>query len=166
MQTRLVGYHALDKVQRRQLEQLEVSPEQQAFSGDIHSALNTLLVRPSPDIAGFVLLRDGVPAGFFMLKRQTCLPHWAQSGAATLHALQIDCRLQGQGLGKACMRALPEAIRRTWPEVDQVMLSVDADNLPALNLYRGEGWVDTGEAYQGRIGFERRMALRVRDVTV
>jgi ribosomal protein S18 acetylase RimI-like enzyme len=161
MQTRLVGYQELNENQRRQLEQLEVQREQQAFCGDIHAALNTLLVRPSPNIQGFVLLADEVPAGFLMLKRDDCLPHWAQAGAATLHALQIDHRLQGKGLGKACLKALPAAVRKTWPDIDQLMLSVDADNLPAMNLYASHGWDDTGEAYLGRIGFERRMALRM-----
>ncbi|RRV05634.1 GNAT family N-acetyltransferase [Pseudomonas sp. v388] len=161
MQTRLVGYHELDDTQRRELEQLEVQLEQQAYCGDIHSALNTLLVRPNPNIQGFVLLADEHPVGFLMLKRDDCLPHWAQAGTATLHALQIDYRLQGQGLGKACLQELPAAVRRTWPEIEQVMLSVDADNLPAMSLYTRLGWDDTGEAYRGRIGFERRMTLRV-----
>ena len=162
MQTRLVGYHELSESQQRQLEQLEVQLEQQPYCGDIHVALNALLVRPNPNIQGFVLLADEKPAGFLMLKRDDCLPHWAHAGAATLHALQIDYRLQGQGLGKACLQALPATLHETWPDIDQVMLSVDADNLPAMGLYTSQGWSDTGEAYRGRIGFERRMALRVR----
>lgn len=161
MQTRLVGYHELNDSQRHQLEQLEVQLEQQPFCGDIHSALNMLLVRPNPNIQGFVLLADEQPAGFLMLKRDDCLPHWAQPGAATLHALQIDHRLQGKGLGKACLQALPATIRKIWPDIDQVMLSVDVANLPAMGLYTSLGWDDTGEAYRGRVGFERRMALPV-----
>jgi len=36
---------------------------------------------------------------------------------------------------------------------------VDADNGAAMRLYLGAGWVDSGEAYKGRIGYERRLAL-------
>ncbi|POP69934.1 GNAT family N-acetyltransferase [Pseudomonas syringae] len=160
MQTRLVDYHDLTAPQRQQLGYLEVTQEQIQFSGDIYTALNTLLVRPSPNICGFALLGDEKPVGFFLLKRDDCLPHWAQEDlTATLHALQIDQREQGKGLGKACLQALPAALRLKWPDITQLMLSVDADNLAAIGLYTGQGWVDTGEAYRGRIGFERRLTL-------
>jgi ribosomal protein S18 acetylase RimI-like enzyme len=36
---------------------------------------------------------------------------------------------------------------------------VDADNEAAIALYVKFGWVDSGEAYKGRIGYERRMSL-------
>ncbi|WP_046270662.1 GNAT family N-acetyltransferase [Pseudomonas syringae] len=160
MQTRLVDYHDLTAPQRQQLGYLEVTQEQIQFSGDIYTALNTLLVRPSPNICGFALLGDEKPVGFFLLKRDDCLPHWAQEDlTATLHALQIDQREQGKGLGKACLQALPAALRLKWPDITQLMLSVDADNSAAIGLYTGQGWVDTGEAYRGRIGFERRLTL-------
>jgi len=29
----------------------------------------------------------------------------------------------------------------------------------AMGLYLKAGWVDSGEAYKGRIGYERRLAL-------
>ncbi|WP_122280331.1 GNAT family N-acetyltransferase [Pseudomonas syringae] len=160
MQTRLVGYHDLNASQRKQLEHLEVTQEQVQFSGDIYTALNTLLVNPNPNVCGFVLLGDDKPVGFFLLKRGDCLPNWAQETlAATLHALQIDHREQGKGLGKACLQALPAALRLKWPDITHLMLSVDADNSAAIGLYAGQGWVDTGEAYRGRIGFERRLVL-------
>lgn len=160
MQTRLVDYHDLTASQRQQLGYLEVTQEQIQFSGDIYTALNTLLVRPSPNICGFALLVDEKPVGFFLLKRDNCLPHWAQEDlTATLHALQIDHREQGKGLGKACLQALPAALRLKWPDITQLMLSVDADNSAAIGLYTSQGWVDTGEAYRGRIGFERRLTL-------
>ncbi|KPW88311.1 GNAT family N-acetyltransferase [Pseudomonas syringae pv. coryli] len=160
MQTRLVDYHDLTASQRQQLGYLEVTQEQIQFSGDIYTALNTLLVKPSPNIYGLALLSDEKPVGFLLLKRDDCLPHWAQEDlTATLHALQIDHREQGKGLGKACLQALPAALRLKWPDISQLMLSVDADNLAAIGLYTGQGWVDTGEAYRGRIGFERRLTL-------
>lgn len=157
--TQVVNYQTLTEAQRKLLDGLEILPEQLPFSGDIYCALNTLLVRPTADIEGFVLLLDDQPVGFFMLKRGAFLPHWATPGSASLHALQIDHRQQGLGLGKIFLQGLSEAVRDTWPDIGQIMLSVDADNLPALNLYLGQGWVDTGQAYKGRIGYERRLVL-------
>ena len=157
--TQVVNYKTLTDVQRTLLDGLEILPEQVPYSGDIYCALNTLLVKATDDIEGFVLLLDDQPVGFFMLKRGAFLAPWAAHGSATLHALQIDRRVQGQGLGKVFLKGLPEAVRETWPDMKQLMLSVDADNLPAFNLYVGQGWVDTGEAYKGRIGYERRLCL-------
>ena len=160
MQTRLVPYETLSLVQKQQLDTLQVHPEQLAYSGDIYCALNSLLVNPNPGaIKGFALLADDLPVAFLLLKRPPCLPHWADEHSATLHALQVDRHQQGRGFGKACLQALPAVALQAWPQIKGLELSVDADNVAAMGLYLGAGWVDSGEAYTGRIGYERRLAL-------
>lgn len=158
METRLVAYQTLTALQQQQLNALEVHPEQLGFSGDIYCALNTLLVNPNPGVAGFALLADAIPVAFLLLKRPPCLPHWADEHSATLHALQVDRHQQGLGFGKACLQALPAAARLVWPQIKALELSVDTDNVAAMGLYLQQGWVDSGEAYKGRIGYERRLA--------
>lgn len=157
MQTRLVSYEALSAVQQQQLSAIEVHPEQLPFSGDMYCALNTLLAKPSPGVKGFALLADEIPVAFLLLKRPPCLPHWADEHSATLHALQVDRRQQGRGFGKACLLALPAVAIETWPQIKALELSVDSDNAAAMGLYLRAGWVDSGEAYKGRIGYERRL---------
>ena len=160
METRLVPYEMLSLVQKQQLDTLQVHPEQLAYSGDIYCALNSLLVNPNPGaIKGFALLADDLPVAFLLLKRPPCLPHWADEHSATLHALQVDRHQQGRGFGKACLQALPAAALEAWPQIKGLELSVDADNVAAMGLYLRAGWVDSGEAYKGRIGYERRLAL-------
>ncbi|USV99974.1 GNAT family N-acetyltransferase [Pseudomonas pergaminensis] len=160
METRLVPYETLSLVQKQQLDTLQVHPEQLAYSGDIYCALNSLLVNPNPGaIKGFALLADDLPVAFLLLKRPPCLPHWADEHSATLHALQVDRHQQGRGFGKACLQALPAAALEAWPQIKGLELSVDADNVAATGLYLRAGWVDSGEAYKGRIGYERRLAL-------
>ena len=160
MQTRLVPYETLSLVQKQQLDTLQVHPEQLAYSGDIYCALNSLLVNPNPGaIKGFALLADDLPVAFLLLKRPPCLPHWADEHSATLHALQVDRHQQGRGFGKACLQALPAVALQAWPQIKGLELSVDADNVAAMGLYLGAGWVDSGEADKGRIGYERRLAL-------
>lgn len=160
METRLVPYETLSLVQKQQLDTLQVHPEQLAFCGDIYCALNSLLVNPNPAaIKGFALLADDLPVGFLLLKRPPCLPHWASEHSATLHALQVDRQQQGRGFGKACLQALPAVARQAWPQIKGLELSVDADNVAAMGLYLAAGWVDSGEAYRGRIGYERRLTL-------
>lgn len=158
METRLVAYETLSLVQKQQLDTLQVHPEQLAYSGDIYCALNSLLVNPNPGaIKGFALLADDLPVAFLLLKRPPCLPHWADEHCATLHALQVDLHQQGRGFGKACLQALPAAALDAWPQIKGLELSVDADNVAAMGLYLSAGWVDSGEAYKGRIGYERRL---------
>ena len=159
METRLVPYETLSLAQKRHLDALQVHPEQLAYSGDIYCALNSLLVNPSPNaIKGFALLADDLPVAFLLLKRPPCLPHWADEHSATLHAFQVDRGQQGRGFGKACLQALPDAARLAWPQIQGIELSVDADNVAAMGLYLSTGWVDSGEAYRGRAGFERRLS--------
>jgi ribosomal protein S18 acetylase RimI-like enzyme len=155
-----VPYETLNAQQRQQVEAIEVHPEQVKFSGDIHGALHTLLSKPGPGVKGFALLAEDIPVAFLLLKRPPVLPAWADEHSATLHALQVDQRAQGKGYGKACLQALPEAARLAWPEIKGLELSVDADNESAIGLYARYGFVDSGEAYKGRIGYERRMGLK------
>jgi ribosomal protein S18 acetylase RimI-like enzyme len=156
---RLVPYESLNALQRRQVEAIEVHKDQIRFSGDIHGALHTLLSKPGPGVKGFALLAGDIPVAFLLLKRPPVLPAWADEHSATLHALQVDHRAQGKGYGKACLQALPEVARQAWPEIKGLELSVDADNVSAIALYAKYGWIDSGEAYRGRIGYERRMGL-------
>ena len=157
MTAQLVPYEDLTPLQRQQVESIEIHPEQIKFSGDIHGALHTLLSKPGPGVKGFALLAGEVPVAFLLLKRPPVLPAWANEHSATLHALQVDHRAQGKGYGKACLQALPAVAQAAWPEIKGLELSVDADNVSAIGLYTRLGWVDSGEAYKGRIGYERRM---------
>jgi len=156
---RLVPYESLNATQRQQVEAIEIHAEQIKFSGDIHGALHTLLSKPGPGVKGFALLAEDVPVAFLLLKRPPVLPEWADEHSATLHALQVDHRAQGKGYGRACLLELPEVARQAWPEIKGLELSVDADNDAAIALYAKYGFVDSGEAYKGRIGYERRMGL-------
>ncbi|UZJ62152.1 GNAT family N-acetyltransferase [Pseudomonas sp. KU26590] len=158
----LTRYESLSPTQQRQLLDIELLPEQIRHVGDIHGGLHTLTARPVVDRQGFVLLIDDIPRGFFVLKRRSLLPDWARDHASvttTLHALMIDNRFQGQGLGKQCLRALPELTQQLWPDTEQLMLAVETGNHPARQLYLALGWQELPERDADQPGFERLMLL-------
>ena len=158
----LTRYESLSPAQQHQLLEIELLPEQIRHVGDIHGGLHTLTARPVADRQGFVLLMDEIPRGFFVLKRRSLLPDWAREHArvtTTLHALMIDRRFQGQGLGKECLRALPELTQALWPDTEQLMLAVEVGNNPAYQLYVSLGWQDLRGSDPEHASFERLMLL-------
>ncbi|CAK9891391.1 MULTISPECIES: GNAT family N-acetyltransferase [Pseudomonas] len=155
----LIDYRDLTPAQREQLLDIQVRPEQQRFAGDMAGALYTLQSTDSPDLRGVALLVDSVPRAFLLLQRGAFLAPWARADAATINALQVDRRQQGHGLGRFCMRALPDRVRALWPDVRCLQLSVDPDNHAALALYRATGWVDSGDGYRARKGHECQLTL-------
>lgn len=161
MKIRLMTIESLTPVQRTQLEAIALLESQRSLAGDVFGALHTLTSLPVSDIQGYAVLVHEVPRGIFVLKRRTLLPTWAEGCTATLHALMIDHRVQGAGLGRYCLQQLPELATSLWPELEQLMLAVDPDNHVAYELYKSLGWRDAGDAHRTSRGFERRMALRL-----
>lgn len=156
-----IKHEQLSPRQHDELLGIELSRAQRVLIGDIHGALHALGAKPVCDIQGYALLVDGIPRGFFLLKRRSLLPRWALGHTATLHALMIDQRFQRLGLGRRCVEMLPDLVRDLWPEVTQLMLAVNPDNLAAHSLYRALGWLDAGDADRSATGFERRMVLKL-----
>ena len=162
MRFALTPYESLSPAQQRQLLDIELLPEQIRHVGDIHGGLHTLTARPVTDRQGFVVLIDDIPRGFFVLKRRSLLPDWARHSArvtTTLHALMIDRRFQGLGLGKQCLGALPGLAQALWPETEQLMLAVEVGNHPAHQLYLSLGWQELPERESDHISVERLMLL-------
>lgn len=161
MQSALIKYQSLSGLQLRQLLDVELLPQQVTHVGDIHGGLHALTAQPSSDIQGFVLLVDDIPRGFFLLKRRTLLPLWADGDTATLHALMIDRRYQGVGLGKKILTMLPKLVQDLWPEADQMMLAVGTDNHAVRELYRALGWQDSAENGLPPTGIEQLMTFKL-----
>lgn len=162
MKTTLMKYQTLSVLQHQQLQQIELQPAQKTFVGDIYGALHGLTARPLSDLQAYVLLVEEVPRGFFLLKRGSLLPPWAQGQTATLHALMIDRRYQRLGLGESCVRRLPGLVAELWPDIVQVMLAVHPANHAAAALYQALGWTYRDDEAGSTEHDERRMVLTLR----
>jgi ribosomal protein S18 acetylase RimI-like enzyme len=127
---------------------IEVLPEQVRFGGVPAASMPAAdreMARES-----VVILRDGVPVGYFQLDTRSVPGAPAGKDVIGLRALVIDQGAQGQGVGRAAMRALPAYVRARFPERRIVTLTVNVDNPAAIALYASTGFVDAGRGlYHG-----------------
>jgi ribosomal protein S18 acetylase RimI-like enzyme len=73
-----------------------------------------------------------------------------EAGSADLQPylsnLCVDEKYRGQKIGRALVRCVEDITRTCWG-YSRMYLHVDEDNLPALNLYKSEGYRDVGHRW-------------------
>lgn len=150
----------LSSAQIEKVRRLKVSAKQAEFGGSFEHSLDTCLRGSCETLRGYCFLQQGAFVGMVILKRPASSPHWVPADAVSLHALKIDWRLQGFGLGRKALELAARMAISSWPDARQLVLAVDADNTAAVTLYRRFGMQDSGPVYRGRIGHEHRMSKR------
>ncbi|GKV54261.1 N-acetyltransferase [Sporosarcina sp. NCCP-2222] len=109
-----------------------------------------------------LILENGVPVGYFALEDGEKLSKYSQNtNARLLTAFSIDFKNQGKGLAKIALQLLPEFVKNTLSEIDEIVLGVNQNNVPAYNLYLKTGFIDENEFYQGPKGPQHILHLRV-----
>jgi RimJ/RimL family protein N-acetyltransferase len=139
---------------------LRVAPDQERYSGT--PALTVPAADRERSREHVVIVRDGVPVGYFQLDT-TGVPG-APKGPEIigLRGLLIDIALQGQGIATAALAALPGYVRERFPERRTVALTVNLSNPAAMAVYRRAGFVETGDLYHGgNAGPQHAMVLAV-----
>jgi diamine N-acetyltransferase len=101
-------------------------------------------------MVGFALLfpfADGVD--------EDAMPEPGTESGLILVRLMIDDRFQGRGYGRAALDAIVELVRDRGLPI--VRLSVVPENEQALEFYRRNAFVETGEIAGGEIVMERQI---------
>lgn len=132
------------------VEVIGLPPEQETFAGSLDEVFARLnepgavgseqgfaVVEPGGEVVGFFVLREG-------LRR----PPWAPPGTVTLHNFRVRPGFQGKGVGRRCISLLEEWFARERPVQPQLMLAVNAKNVPAIEAYRKIGFIDTGRRFE------------------
>jgi diamine N-acetyltransferase len=102
------------------------------------------------EVVGFALLYplvDGEPV--------YPLPADAAVRGLVLVRLMVDARFQGRGYGREALEAIAEIARGR--RLGTLRLSVVPENGRALEFYRRNGFVETGEVEEGELVMERRL---------
>ena len=114
---------------------LAVRPEQRGFVSEVSFYL--CLCSYGDVWRPLAVVRDGRVAGFVM---------WGvdDDGSRWIGGLVVDAAHQGQGIGRATVRALRERLIAE-PGCPNVALSYQPENTVARALYRDLGFRETGE---------------------
>lgn len=94
----------------------------------------------------FIIIRArGEDAGFFELDESDDRKKYSNNPKALLlRGFSVNPKYQGRGIATGSIYALPEFLEMEFPEFDQVVLGVNARNIPAQRLYHKAGFEDTG----------------------
>lgn len=162
----IVSCSEMSQSQLENVRTLMVSENQVEFGGTFSESLDADLADSSGTVQGYCFLKNGEPMGIVLLKRPPSTADWVPANAVSLHGFKIDMRWQGQGLGGKAFRLAVQAAALRWPEAEQLVLAVDAENTTALAVYRNFSMTDSGPVYAGRIGQEHRLSKDFRDLDV
>ena len=111
----------------------------------------------------FVIIkaRDEV-AGFFELDESDDRKKYSNNPRALLlRGYSVNPKFQGRGIATGSIYALPEFIRKEFPQFDEIVLGVNARNLPAQRVYEKAGFEDTGRRLMRSTGEQIVMCLNV-----
>lgn len=121
---------------------LRVGRQQQDFVRPIEE---TLAKQQAHEDFYLICLHEAV-LGFFMLDRQFMpTAKSIQPRTLGLRSYFVDEHQQGMGIGRWACQALPDLIRRRYPRVQRVALTVNFRNKAAQQLYLKNGFRDSGE---------------------
>lgn len=131
---------------------LQVKEEQRAFVPTVAVSLAKVHVKPDGDLVEylpFAIYEGDTMVGFAMhaFVESTTDMYW-------INGFLIDSRHQGKGYGKAALSALVDYIKNRFSQCEEVRLTVHKDNHAAQRLYRGFGFVDTGETMGGELVYQ------------
>ncbi len=125
---------------------IEVAPEQIIYCGTVDMAF-------ASDEAGidlYAVRAAGTCVGFFKIDlKYPKTQDFARDGDLGLRAFMIDRWRQGSGLGSATLRALPEFLRKTYPDAQAIVLTVNIRNQVAVRRYLSTGFTATGDVHDG-----------------
>ncbi|GJM80280.1 putative N-acetyltransferase YbbJ [Paenibacillus sp. HMSSN-139] len=143
------------------LQRFELPSEQVAFTALPGEALEVAAQDPNryPVI---IQSAEGETVGFFVLHLNAESASLVDNPRAILlRALSVDFRHQGKGYAKAAMLQLPAFVGEHFPEVDEIVLAVNARNLTAQRLYHQAGFEDRGLTRMGPMGMQHIYHFKV-----
>ncbi|MEJ6402520.1 GNAT family N-acetyltransferase [Yoonia sp. 2307UL14-13] len=152
----MITIQPLQRAQKDRVAHLILTEPQYPFVGEIHE----LTAEKDPQTDFHTGLRGETHVGFFKIDRDfSRVVDRLPMGTFGFRGLLIGGQYQGLGYGTALLTALPDYLRKTYPELTEIWLSVDKANDRAIRCYEKTGWLVDGPGRDGRSGLEQVMRL-------
>ncbi|MFS0782679.1 GNAT family N-acetyltransferase [Bacillus sp. 1P06AnD] len=103
---------------------------------------NPVVIFAGEEIAGFFVLH-AYPGSAVYSDNKKCM---------LLRAYSISSSHQGKGIATKSMALLEPFVKVHFPDVNEIVLAVNAANKSAQHVYRKSGFADTGKKAAGRSG--------------
>lgn len=150
----------LTRADHDKVRHIEVAPEQVVYSGTVDMAFSS----EEAGVDFYAIQQAGRAVGFFKIDVKYPQTYdFARSGDLGLRAFMVDHRQQGRGIGSQALRILPPLLRRTYPEAQALVLTVNMRNQAAVRTYLNCGFKDTREIHEGGLAgpqYVLRLVLR------
>jgi diamine N-acetyltransferase len=139
---------------------LSVAPDQQQFvASNLQSLADAYVWREAAEpyavYAGDEMVGFGLLFPFAGGVADDSVPEPGTERGYIIVRLMVDERFQGRGYGRAALEAIVNLIRARG--VREIRLSVAPENAQALEFYRRNEFVETGEIHGGEIVMERQL---------
>ena len=155
-----VSLRPVDQANYRDCISLSVAAGQERFvASNVQSLADAYVWRDAAE--PYAVYADDEPVGFALLyplvedEDVYPLPADAEVHGLVLVRLMVDARFQGRGYGRNALEAVVALTRERG--LDRLRLSVVPENEQALEFYRRNGFVETGEVEGREIVMERRL---------
>lgn len=135
----------------RQIESYQLPDEQILFSGLPATAIK--LAEGDPDKYPIFLVDDQqLPVFFILHKNEGVKPYTANDQAMLLRSFSTNFIYQGMGYAKTALKLLDSYVHDHFPEINEIVLAVNAANQPAICLYQACGYQETGDVIKTEYG--------------
>jgi ribosomal protein S18 acetylase RimI-like enzyme len=138
------------------LKSLYVSEHQEVLGKSFGESIEDWESANHDQVLGLCFLIEEKPIGLTLFNKRA-------TRSASIHGLKISIPWQRRGLGHIAFELAVDHLKKAWPDVELLQLSVDAENTPAIAIYKAAGMSDSGPLFQGPNGQEHRMELRLKD---
>jgi diamine N-acetyltransferase len=144
----VISLRPIDASNYRECIELRVAPDQERFvASNLQSLADAFVWRDGAE--PYAVYSDDEMIGFALL-----FP-LEEGRGFILVRLMIDRRFQGRGYGRGALEAIVELVRSRG--LSTIRLSVVRENEQALEFYRRNGFVETGDLEEGELVMERRL---------
>ena len=124
------------------VEAIQISPSDSIFTKTPID--NIISAQHDKERHPILVMENGSCVAFFTLHEGNGPKDYANNrNAVFFRSFSVDCRYRGRGIGKKTIQILPKYVKKNFPEVNEITLAVNTDNLKAIHLYCQAGYIHT-----------------------